>query len=299
MIPGEFIYKRPDTKSEALAMLANMEAEVRPLSGGHSLLPMMKLRMSVPDILVDISGLNELKGISIGKEIEIGAVVTQHEMIESEDLFKACPIIRETAQLIADPQIRYCGTLGGNVGNGDPGNDMPGLMQCLGAVYVLESENGKREVAARDYYQGAYFTAAKPGEIVTKIRFKTPNKGHGFAYQKLKRKVGDYATAAAAVILEIVKGEVKYASIALTNVADTPLYAAQASQLITGTTLSDADIKAAAAAARTIAAPTADGRGTVEYKTAMAGVMVTRALELAKSRAGEAKKGGALAWLKR
>ena len=299
MIPGDFEYKRPTSKGEALSMLANQNSEVRALSGGHSLLPMMKLRMAVPEILVDISSLSELKGISVGKEIEIGASVTQHEMIQSEELFKACPIIRETSQLIADPQIRYCGTLGGNVGNGDPGNDMPGLMQCLDAIYVLESASGSREVAARDYYQGAYFTSAQPGEIVTKIKFKTPNAAHGFAYQKLKRKVGDYATAAAAAIIEVSKGEVKYASIALTNLADTPLHAAKASQLLIGTKLSDADIKSAATAAREIAAPIADGRGTVEYKKAMTEVMVSRALQLAKSRAGEAKKGGVMGWLKR
>ena len=299
MIPGEITYKRPSSKSEALAMLSGGAEEARPLAGGHSLLPMMKLRMATPDVLVDISKLEELKGISIGKEIEIGASVTQYEMLTSEELLKACPIINETAQLIADPQIRYCGTLGGNVGNGDPSNDMPALMQCLDAVFVLENSSGSREVAARDYYQGAFFTAANPGEIITKIKFKRPDPAHGFAYQKLKRKVGDYATAAAAVVLEISKGKVKHASIALTNLADTPIYAKAASDILVGTEISDADIKSATAAAQAASAPIEDSRGSVDYKTAMAGVMVSRALKLARSRAGEAKKGGVLGWLKR
>ena len=299
MIPGEFTYKRPNSKSEALAMLSGGSQEARAIAGGHSILPMMKLRMATPEVLVDISALSELKGISIGKNIEIGASVTQHEMLSSQELLKACPIISETAKLIADPQIRYCGTIGGNVGNGDPGNDMPALMQCLDATFILENVSGSREVAARDYYQGAYFTSAKAGEIVTKIQFKTPDPAHGFAYQKLKRKVGDYATAAAAVVLEVSKGKVKHASIALTNLADTPLYARAASEMLIGTELNETDIKAAVTAAQAVTAPVEDQRGSIDYKVAMAGVMVSRALQLAKSRAGEAKKGGPLGWLKR
>ena len=154
-------------------------------------------------------------------------------------------------------------------------------------------------MAARDYYQGAYFTSANPGEIVTKVKFKPPHSAHGYAYQKLKRKVGDYATAAAAVIVEIAKGKVIYASIALTNLADTPLHAQKASEMLVGTELTDVDIKAAAIAAREITAPIPDSRGTVDYKRAMTSVMVTRALNIAKSRAGEAKKGGGMGWLKR
>ena len=299
MIPGEFKYKRPSSKSEALAMLSGGSEEARAIAGGHSLLPMMKLRMATPEVLVDISGLSELKGISIGKQIEIGASVTQHEMLSSQELLKVCPIISETAKLIADPQVRYCGTIGGNVGNGDPSNDMPGLMQCLDATFILESANGSREVAARDYYQGAFFTSAQVGEIITKIKFKTPDPAHGYAYQKLKRKVGDYATAAAGVILEVSKGKVKHASIALTNLGDTPLYAKAASEMLIGTQLTDEDIKSAVAAAQAVAAPVEDSRGSIKYKTAMSGVMVSRALKLAKSRAGEAKKGGLLGWLKR
>lgn len=300
MIPGQYSYMRPATKSEALKMLAEGGQDARPLAGGHSLIPMMKLRMASPSILVDIAKLSELREIQVSKsEIVIGASTTQHEMIQSNELFEACPIIRETAMLIADPQVRYCGTIGGNVGNGDPGNDMPGLMQCLDATYIVESTSGAREVKARDFYQGAYFTAIEPGEIVTHIKFKRPAKGHGFAYTKLKRKVGDYATAAAAVILEMSKDKVTAASIALTNLADTPLYAEDAVNKIVGTTLEASDIKAAALAAEAITQPTSDGRGSAEYRTKMAGVMVSRALATAKERAGQTSGGGAFGWLKR
>ena len=314
MIPAEYGYSRPSSKREALEMLANGGAEARPLAGGHSIIPMMKLRMAAPSTLVDIGGLDELRGITIDDDvIEIGATTTQHELINSAPLFDACPIIRETAEMIADPQVRYCGTLGGNVGNGDPGNDMPALMQCLGASYVVENVDGAREVPARDFYQAAYFTALAQGELLTKIRFPRPASNHGYAYCKLKRKIGDYATAAAAVVLEISGGSVRDASIALTNVADTPLYAEEAANKLKGAPLSEAAISAAVVHAEAITAPSADGRGSAEYRTKMAGVMVRRAIALASNRAGEAgpapkplptasgepqKKGGFLGWLK-
>ncbi len=289
MIPGHFNYLRPTSKQEALQMLADAGSEARPLAGGHSLIPMMKLRLAEPSALIDIGSISELSAIRTdGEVIEIGASTTQHALIESAELAAICPIIREAATQIADPQIRYCGTLGGNVGNGDPGNDMPGLMQCLGATYLLESTSGAREVAARDYYQGAYFTSLAEGEMITAIRIPKPVAGHGYAYKKLKRKIGDYATAAAAVILEMENGKVRDASIALTNLADTPLYATDAVAAIRGTALDAAAISAAVAAVESIVSPSEDGRGSVAYRTSMAGVMTRRALAEAASRAGEA-----------
>lgn len=305
MIPGKFDYHRPRTKADLLHLLRDAGEEARPLAGGHSLIPMMKLRMSSPSALIDLMHVAELQGINIGvSTIDIGATTTQHELIASEELHKACPIIREAALLIADPQIRYCGTIGGNVANGDPGNDMPGLMQCLGATYLLESTKGKRRVPARDFYRSAYFTSLEPGEVLTRIEFQRPPVGHGFAYTKLKRKVGDYATAAAAVIIEMGGGTVKSACIGLTNVAETPLFAAEAAKSLVGTRLETADIARAVTAAEAITRPASDGRGSSEYRTKMAGVMLRRALEKAKSRAGEAKpsgtnSGGVFGWLRR
>ncbi len=288
MIPASFDYHRPQTKAQALQMLGQAGGDGRILAGGHSLIPMMKLRVAAPAQLIDISHIGELKGISIiGSNIEIGAMTTQHELILSEALAGACPIIREAAKLIADPQVRYCGTIGGNVGNGDPGNDMPGLMQCLNASFILESTNGVREVPARAFYQGAYATALADGEMLTKVRFAAPPKGHGYAYKKLKRKVGDYATAAAGVILTMSAGKVTYASIALTNVSDTPLFAKAASDCIVGTSLEIADVDAAVSAAEAIANPVSDARGSSEYRTKMAGVMVRRALMEAAGRCSD------------
>src|SRR6202022_3891267 len=131
-----------------------------------------------------------------------------HELLASDEIAKSLPILQEAAALIADPQVRYRGTIGGNVANGDPGNDMPALMLTLGASYRLEGPAGAREVAATEFYQGAYFTALEPGEILTAISIPAPAAGHGYAYEKLKRKVGDYATAAAAVMLTMASGKV-------------------------------------------------------------------------------------------
>lgn len=286
VIPGEFTFHRPSSVAEAVAILVSHGDEARPLAGGHSLIPMMKLRMAAPEHLVDLGGVADLKGISeVGDSIVIGAMTTQTEMIGSDLLAAKLPIIRETSLVIADPQIRYMGTMGGNVANGDPGNDMPALMQCLNASYVLAGPDGDREVAARNFYEAAYFTALAPEELVTAVRIPVPAAGHGFAYEKLKRKVGDYATAAAAVVLTMSDSIVSSASIGLTNVGDTPLFAAQASEILTGSTLDAETVKSAVAAAEAITMPASDGRGPAEYRTKMAGVMLERALARAAERA--------------
>jgi carbon-monoxide dehydrogenase medium subunit len=177
------------------------------------------------------------------------------------------------------------GTIGGNVANGDPGNDLPALMMTLGASYRLEGPAGAREVAARDFYQGAYFTALEPGEILTSISVPVPAKNHGYAYEKLKRKVGDYATAAAAVIVTMAGGKVTACTIGLTNLHETPLLALDAANAVIGTGLDDATLKKAAAAAEAVMSPAADARGPVEYRKHVGGIMVTRALTRAAGRA--------------
>jgi carbon-monoxide dehydrogenase medium subunit len=245
----------------------------------------MKLRLAAPAHLVDLQGIKDLKGIRAdGNDIVIGATVTQQEIIASELLASKVPILRETSVQIADPQVRYVGTLGGNVANGDPGNDMPAVMLALNATYQLTGKGGNRSVPARSFYQSAYVTALQPGEILTAVRIPGLGK-HGYAYEKLKRKIGDYATAAAAVILTMEGGKVKSCAIGLTNVGDTPLFAADAAGILTGSTLDAATVKRAVAAAEAITSPASDRRGTPKYRTKMAGVMLSRAVARAKSRA--------------
>jgi carbon-monoxide dehydrogenase medium subunit len=247
---------------------------------------MMKLRLASPAHLVDLAGISDLKGIHAnGGDIVIGAMTTQHELIGSGLLTAQIPILRETSLVIADPQVRYVGTLGGNVANGDPGNDMPAVMICLGAHYHVAGRAGERRIPARDFYQGAYFTALEPGEILTAVRIPVPPTGHGYAYEKLKRKIGDYATAAAAVVLTMNGGNVETCSIGLTNVAETPLWAEEAANILTGSALNPATVKRAVAAAEAITSPAADARGPTHYRTKMAGVMLARALARARERA--------------
>src|SRR6202012_4911608 len=157
---------------------------------------------------VDLHDIEGLRGIRHdGDRIVIGAMTTQHQLLVSEQIAASLPILHEAALLIDDPQVRYLGTIGGNVANGDPGNDMPALMMTLGASYRLEGPNGGREIPAADYYQGAYFTAIEPRALLPPISIPAPASGHGYAYEKLKRKVGDYATAAAAVVLTMAGGK--------------------------------------------------------------------------------------------
>jgi aerobic carbon-monoxide dehydrogenase medium subunit len=286
VFPGAFAYHRPKSVQEAVALLGELGEDARPLAGGHSLIPMMKLRLATPSDLVDLADIADLKGIrEEGGEIVIGAMTTEHEVIASDLLAKKVPILGEAANMIADPQVRYVGTIGGNAANGDPGNDMPAVMIALGATYDLAGKGGARKVAARDYYRGIYDTALEAGEVLTAIRIPTPPAGHGAAYEKLKRKVGDYATAAAAVVLAMKGGTVASCAIALTNVADKPLFAEEASAILTGSGLDEATVKKAVAAAEAITAPASDRRGTPQFRTKVAGVMVARAIARAKARA--------------
>ena len=286
MIPGSFAYHRPTSVKEAVGLLAQWGDDGRVLAGGHSLIPMMKLRLAMPAHLVDLAGITELKGIRVeGNDVAIGAMVTQHELVGSELLSGKVPLLRETSLQVADPQVRYVGTIGGNVANGDPGNDMPAVMMCLGATYHVIGQGGERRIAARDFYQGAYFTALETGNVLTAVRIPTPPAGHGYAYEKLKRKIGDYATAAAAVVLTLSGGKVATCSIGLTNVAETPLWAEEAAKILVGSSLDAATVKKAVAAAEAITAPASDARGPAQYRTKMAGVMLARALERAKARA--------------
>jgi carbon-monoxide dehydrogenase medium subunit len=286
MIPAQFEYHRPTSVADAIGLLAQHGDEARVVAGGHSLIPMMKLRMAQPEHLVDLQDVSELKYVlEDGNDIVIGAMTTQSEIIASDLLARKCPILAEAALQISDPQVRNMGTLGGNVANGDPGNDMPAVMQALDARFNLTGPNGTRQVAARDFYDGPFMTALQEGEILAAVRFATPPAGHGWSYSKQKRKIGDYATAAAAVILTLSGDNCTDASISLTNVAPTPLYAEAASKTLVGTSLDAAAIDKAAVDAMAITDPASDGRGPAEFRTRVTGVMVRRAIEAARERA--------------
>jgi len=284
MIPTAFEYYRPKSMADVLSILEEHGDDARVMAGGHSLIPMMKLRMADVPHLIDLQDVGGMSDITVGADsIRIGAMVTQHDIINNADLTAAAPILREAALQIADPQVRYMGTVGGNIANGDPGNDMPGLMQCLDAVFTVVGADGERDIPARAFYEAAYMTAREDEEVLTHVTIPTP-KG-GYAYEKQKRKIGDYATAAAAVQIVNEGGTCQAASIAMTNLSDTPIHSEAAGAALVGTTLDDAAIKAAMAAMLGDIDPSEDNRGPVAFKKHVAGVILRRAIERAWSRA--------------
>ena len=284
MIPAAFEYYRPKDMAGVLSLLDEHGDDARVMAGGHSLIPMMKLRLADVPHLIDLQDVGGMSDIAVTAEnICIGAMVTQADIIDHHGLAKAAPILREAALQIADPQVRYMGTVGGNVANGDPGNDMPGLMQCVDATFTVVGPEGEREIAARDFYEAAYMTAREDDEVLTSVTIPLP-KG-GYAYEKQKRKIGDYATAAAAV--QIVKdgGTCSSAAIAMTNLSDTPVYSEAAGAALVGTQVDTAAVAAAVTAMLADIDPTEDNRGPIAFKKHVAGVILRRAIERAWSRA--------------
>jgi carbon-monoxide dehydrogenase medium subunit len=285
MIPRPFSYHSPDTLGGVIALLSEHGEQAKLLAGGHSLLPMMKLRFAAPEHLIDLKRVKELKGIELADgAIRIGATTTENEIIFSKLLAQHLPLLTEVAGLIADPQVRYRGTIGGDISHGDPGNDHPAVMLALGASFVLTGPQGTRVVRAADFFLGTYATAINPDEVMVRIDIPVPAPGSAGAYSKLKRKTGDFATAAAAVLIRLERGICASASIALTNVAPTAITAGAAAASLIGKAIDDAAITTAASHAMAICEPAADLRGDEDYKRAMAGQMVQRALRLAHER---------------
>lgn len=285
MIPPSFAYHAPRSIGEALTLLTDLGDDAKLLAGGHSLLPMMKLRFAQPGALIDINRIPELRGIrEEGGLIRIGAMSSERDLIDSPLLQERLPLLPEAALLIADPQVRNRGTIGGDIAHGDPGNDHPAIAMALDATFVLQGPQGERQVKAVDFFHGTYMTALAENEILTAILVAPFQAGTGYAYQKLKRKTGDWATAGAAVVLRMAAGVVTQVSIGLTNVASTALRASAAEAALMGKPLDDATLALAVQAVRDVCEPAEDLRGDIEYKTAMAGEMVKRAIRAAAAR---------------
>jgi carbon-monoxide dehydrogenase medium subunit len=285
MIPPEFDYHSPRSVADALTLMGQFGSDAKLLAGGHSLLPMMKLRFANPAHLIDLNRIDALRGIrEDGATICIGAMTVERDLIESKLLQLKLPLLADAAKLIADPQVRNRGTIGGDLAHGDPANDHPALAMAIDATLVLQGPKGTRQVKADSFFHGTYMTDLADDEILVEIRAPAFAPKTGWAYEKLKRKTGDFATAAAAVVFRIDAGKVTQVRIALTNVAPTALRAADAEAALLGKPLTDATIADAAAKAMAICDPAEDLRGDREYKTAMAGQMLKRALAKAAAR---------------
>ncbi|HSV58114.1 MAG TPA: xanthine dehydrogenase family protein subunit M [Variovorax sp.] len=286
MTPAGFQYHAPGSVADAVQLLGQLGPDAKLLAGGHSLLPMMKLRFALPSHLIDLGKIPGLRGIAQqGDEIRIGAMTTEAELLRSPLLAEKLPLLVEGAGWIGDPQVRYKGTIGGDISHGDPGNDHPALMLALDASFVLIGPRGERVQKADGYFLGLYSTQLEPDELLSEIRIPIPPPGTGWSYQKLKRKIGDFATAATAVLLRMDGGRVAQARIALTNVASTALRARAAEDALVGKAIDNASLDEAARLAMSICDPMPDQRGDVAYKTAMCGEMTRRALLAAHARA--------------
>jgi carbon-monoxide dehydrogenase medium subunit len=286
MIPAGFDYHAPRSIADAIRLLGDLGPEARLLAGGHSLLPLMKLRLAEPGHLIDLGRIAELRGIAqAGNEIHIGAMTTEHDLLTSGLIAEKLPLLAEGVRSIADPQVRYKGTIGGDISHGDPGNDHPALMLALDASFVLNGPRGERVVSADGYFVGLYATQIGPDEILTQIRVPIPASGSGWSYQKLKRKTGDFATAATAVLLHRSGANVDRVSIALTNVAPTVLKARAAEAFLVGKPLDEANLAQVSHLVMGLCDPASDQRGDADYKRAMCGEMTRRALLAAQTRA--------------
>jgi carbon-monoxide dehydrogenase medium subunit len=278
MIAQSFQYEYPGTLAEAISMLHKYGEEAKVLSGGHSLIPMMKLRFANPEWLIDINGIPGLAHIKEeGGVIKIGALTREAEIEHSDLLKKYFPIFADVTKLIADPQVRNRGTIGGNLAHGDAANDHPAVMLALNATIIATGSDGERSIPIDEFFHGFYMTELKFGEILTEIQIPVPPAGTGSAYHKLERKVGDYATAGVAVQLTLdSKGVCTAAGIGLTNVNPVPLRASRSEKALIGKPITDESIAEAAKYASEDCSPSADLRGSEEYKRAMVAVLVKR-----------------------
>jgi len=287
MIPPPFDYHAPKTLPDALALLGQFGDEAKVLSGGQSLLPMMKLRFAQPAHLVDIGripGLDYIK--EEGGFLKIGALAREAGLEASEIVRSKYPILVDTASVIADPLVRNLATVAGNLAHGDPANDHPATMLALGAEVVATGAKGARTIPITQFFTGLFTTALTPSEVLTEIRIPSPPPGSGGAYVKLERKVGDFATAGAAAFLVVKGGVIERAGIGLTNVGPTPIKATEAEKFLAGKKPEEATYAEAGRLAAAATKPGADRRGSVEYKKDMARVLTVRALRKAAQRAG-------------
>jgi carbon-monoxide dehydrogenase medium subunit len=289
MIPAAFDYHAPGTLDEALALLREHGDDAKVLSGGQSLLPLLKLRLGAAGHLVDINRIPDLEYIrEEGGHLLIGGRTRESDLERSELVRRKYPILADTADVIADPLVRNLATVGGNLAHGDPANDHPATMLALRAEVVATGPAGKRTIPIDDFFLGLFTTALEPGEILTEIRIPAPPPRSGGAYVKLERKVGDFAAAAAAAQVTLgAGGEVTRAGIGLTAAGPKPIRAAEAEESLTGKKPTDDAIAEAARLAAAATSPSADRRGSVDYKREMARVLTARALKKAVQRANQ------------
>jgi carbon-monoxide dehydrogenase medium subunit len=287
MIPAQFDYVRPGTLDEALRILKDREGEAKLLSGGYSLIPLIKLRLAQPELLVDMRDITGLDGITeTDDELRIGARATHRQVHDNEIVQDHYPGLVDLTSTIGDPQVRNWGTIGGSVAHADPASDWPAMLLAANATIVCRGQSGDREIKARDFFLDSFTTAIEPTEVLTEIRLPRRPKGAGGAYTKLERKVGDFATVGSAVIVRLdPDGRIASAGVGLTAVAESPFAATDAEAVLVGQQPTEELFRRAGDAAAAQARPAGDVRGPVEYKRAMVAELTIRSLRSAVGRA--------------
>src|SRR5262245_31312423 len=287
MIPAAFQYHAPTSLGEATALLAKLGEDAKVLSGGQSLIPLMKLRLASPAHLVDINGIGGLAGIRESDGVLSIGALTRESDLEASDLVRTrYPLLHDTSRVIADPLVRNLATVGGNLAHADPANDHPATMLALGAEVVAAGPKGQRRIPIGSFFTGPFATALSADEILVEIRIPQPVARSAGAYLKLERKVGDFATAAVAVQVTLgAGGACDRVGIALTNVGLTPIQASEAEAVLRGKRPDEAAIKRASELAAAAAQPSDDLRGPAEYKRDLIRVLTARALRKALERA--------------
>jgi aerobic carbon-monoxide dehydrogenase medium subunit len=290
MFPAAFDYAAPATLAEALALLKERGDDAKIMAGGQSLIPLLKLRFAQPALIIDIARLPAMNGIARNNgHLSIGALARHVDIERNADLPKLCPILVDTVHWISDPLVRNRGTMAGSICHADPSGDWGSVALALDAGIVARSQAGERVIPAAEFFQGPFTTALKADEIVTEIRFPMPKGPTGGAYNKLERKVGDFATVAVAVHVELSGGKIVKAGIGLTAVGETNIKAAAAEKALIGHEPTDELIAEAARLASEAAHPKDDIRGTAAYKKDVVRVYVQRGLKTALGRAKESK----------
>jgi aerobic carbon-monoxide dehydrogenase medium subunit len=289
MLPAPFEYHRPDTLEEALQLLAEHGEDAKVLAGGQSLIPLMKLRFAAPARLIDV---NRIAGLDAIEEAEgflrIGALVRHNSLAASDLIKERYPTIAAAAPLISDPIVRNLGTIGGSLAHADPSGDLGSVMLALGASVVVRSTGGEREIAATNLAEGPFQSSLAPNELLTEIRVPSPPPRSGGTYLKLERKVGDFATVAAAIFLTLENGSIGRAGIGLTSVGLTNLKAEAAETALGGASPGEDAWAEAGRLAAEAAQPNTDVRGSADYKRHVVDVYVRRGLATAAEMAGAA-----------
>jgi aerobic carbon-monoxide dehydrogenase medium subunit len=284
-VPAHFEYAKARTVDDALALLSKFGPDARVVAGGHSLIPMMKLRLAAPEALVDINDLSVLSYIRVeGSELRIGALTTHAELLASPLAGEHYPIFHDAERVIADPIVRNRGTIGGSLCQADPSEDLSAAFAAVRATMVIVGSGGSRTVSAREFHLGPYETVVGPGELLTEVRVPI-RPGGGSAYEKLERRVGDWPVAAAGAAVWLDGGVVSEVGIGLTAVGAAHFVAAEAEDHLRGEAPTEENFAATGRIAAAYCNPVADQRGPADYKRHLAGELTTRALRRAAARA--------------